>query len=469
VGVQFVARAITMALSVVTVALMARTLDPTGYGVWNGVSSYVALFGILTDLGFTIAATQRMAAEPERESEWLGALIGIRVVMSIVVIVLCGASIPFLLTSTDQSHAVAYIMTATTITTGAAALMTVFQSRLRAGLVLSFTVLQGIMWLAAVAVLAAMHGSVVAFTIAQALIIAVISVLQIRATRRFAHIAWRAGARLWRTLVKVALPLGIASVMITIYYQVDSVLLLQIAGPAEAGLYGAAYGFLSPLNFLPAAVMASFFPVLSAVYHHDPARARRLVQICAEIMAVVGLPILAGTIALSGPIIHLIYGAKFHHAAGLMPILMIAFVIICFGSLAGFLAPLLGLQWRFALYTSIGAIANVAMNLVLIPSYGAYGSAWATVSTEALTMTPMMITALWVMRLRLKLGKMLRTVILAGAMTAVMTFAAPLGLLPAGTIGVLVYLLGLFALRIVNRGELRVLLRRSEPTVEELG
>jgi O-antigen/teichoic acid export membrane protein len=257
--------------------------------------------------------------------------------------------------------------------------------------------------------------------------------------------------------------------MITIYYQVDSVLLLQIAGPAEAGLYGAAYGFLSPLNFLPAAVMASFFPVLSAVYHHDPARARRLVQICAEIMAVVGLPILAGTIALSGPIIHLIYGAKFHHAAGLMPILMIAFVIICFGSLAGFLAPLLGLQWRFALYTSIGAIANVAMNLVLIPSYGAYGSAWATVSTEALTMTPMMITALWVMRLRLKLGKMLRTVILAGAMTAVMTFAAPLGLLPAGTIGVLVYLLGLFALRIVNRGELRVLLRRSEPTVEELG
>jgi O-antigen/teichoic acid export membrane protein len=466
VGIQFLARVITMSLSVVTVALMARTLHPNGYGVWNGVGGYVGLFGILTDLGFTIAATQRMAAEPEREAEWLGALIGVRTAMSILVVMLCTASIPLLLTDTDHTHAVAYIMTATTFSTGAAALMAVFQSRLRAGLVLSFTVLQGILWLSAVALLAAAHASVVAFAVAQVIVIAIISVLQVQATRRFAHIAWRAGLRLWRTLVRVAIPLGVASVMITIYYQVDSVLLLQIAGPREAGIYGAAYGFLSPMNFLPAAVMASFFPVLSAVYSRDPARARRLVQICAEIMAVIGLPILAGTIALSQPIIHLIYGPRFNQSAQLLPILMIAFVIICFGSLAGFLAPLLGLQWRFALYTSIGAVANVILNLVLIPPYGAHGSAWATVSTEALTMLLMMSTALWALRLRLRLGKMARTVVLAATMTGAMTLAAPLGLLPAGALGVLVYTAGLFALRIVDRGELRVLMRRSDPASE---
>ncbi len=469
VGIQFVARAITMALSVVTVALMARALHPNGYGVWNGAGSYVGLFTVLTDLGFTIAATQRMAAEPEREAEWLGALIGIRITMSLIVVVLCAASIPLFLTDTDSTHTVAYIITATALATGANALMTVFQSRLRAGLVLSFTVLQGFLWLAAVASLAAANASIVAFAIAWAIVVAAISILQVLATRRFAHIAWRAGRRLWRPLVRVAIPLGVASVMITIYYQVDSVLLLQIAGAKEAGIYGAAYGFLAPMNFLPAAVMASFFPVLSAVYGHDPARARRLVQVCADIMAVIALPVLAGTIALSGPIVHLIYGPTYHESASLLPILMIAFVIICFGSLAGFLAPLLGLQWRFALYTSIGAIANVILNLVLIPSYGAHGSAWATVLTEAITMALMMGTALVTMRLALRVGKMLRTVVLAAAMTGVMVLATPLGLLPAGMIGVLVYLAGLFALRIVNRSELRVLLRRSDAPVDGVG
>ena len=179
-------------------------------------------------------------------------------------------------------------------------------------------------------------------------------------------------------------------------------------------------------------------------------------------MAVIGLPILAGTIALSGPIIHVIYGAEFNQAANLLPILMIAFVIICYGTLAGFLSALLGLQWRFALYTTIGAAANVGLNVALIPTYGAHGSAWATVATEALTMTLMMVTVLRTMRLRLGLGKILRTLALAAVMTGAMSRTAFLGLIPAGLIGVLLYAGGLFALRIVNRDELRAITRRED-------
>jgi len=323
--------------------------------------------------------------------------------------------------------------------------------------VLSLSLLQSFLWLMAVLVLYATKASVVAFTATNTVLLVGISLLQFRTTRKFAHIAWREGLRLWRPLIRLAVPLGLASVMITIYYQVDSVLLLQISGPAESGIYGAAYGFLSPLTFLPAAVMSSFFPVLSAIYLSDPERARRLVQICANAMAVIGLPILAGTIALSGPIIHHMYGTKFDRAAGLLPILMIAFVSICYGSLAGFLAPVLGLQWRAALYSTIGAVANVALNLVLIPIDGAYGSAWATVATEILTMTLMLGTALHRMRARIVPWKILRTVALAALMTGAMLLTATLGFIPAAIIGGGVYVGGLFALRIVDLGELRAL------------
>jgi PST family polysaccharide transporter len=318
-------------------------------------------------------------------------------------------------------------------------------------------VLQAFIWLALVGTLAATHASVVGFAIAYTALIALIAVLQVGATHRLAHIAWRAGKQLWRPLLRVAIPLGIAGILITIYYQVDSVLLLQIAGPREAGVYGAAYGFLSPLAFLPAAVMSSFFPVLSAVHRQDPGRVRRLVQIAADSMGVISLPILAGTIALSDQIVHLLYGSEYTSAGGLLPILMIAFVSICFGSLAGFLAPILNLQWRLAIYSGIGATANVVLNLVLIPSYGAYGSAWATVATEILTMMLMLGTSLRVLRLRIAPWRLLRTLALASAMTGVMFLAAPLGLLPAGVIGVLFYVGGLFALRIVYLEELRAL------------
>lgn len=454
---QLVARAIAMALSIVTVSLLARTLEPAGYGVWNGVSSYVGLFAVLTDLGFTIAATQRMAAEPEREAEWLGALVGVRLAVSLAVFLLCAACIPLFLSDTHHAQLVALIMTVSTLWSGTTAVMTVFQTRLRGGLVLSFTVLQAFLWLLAVAALAAANGSLVAFAVANTTVVTISCALQVGFTRRYADIAWRAGLRLWRPLVRRAIPLGLASVLITIYFQVDSVLLLEIAGAREAGVYGAAYGFLGPLLFLPAAVMSSFFPVLSAVLRPDPVRARRLVQVCADLMGVIGLSILAGAIALSGPLVHLIFGPTFARAVGLLPILMIAFVSMCFGLMAGFLAPLLDLQWRLALYSGIGAVANVVLNLLLIPSHGAYGSAWATVATELLTMALVLTTALRTLKMTLLPWKFLRTAALAAAMTGVMILTRRFGLIPAGIAGVLFYTAGLFVLRIVRPRELRAL------------
>jgi O-antigen/teichoic acid export membrane protein len=197
--------------------------------------------------------------------------------------------------------------------------------------------------------------------------------------------------------------------------------------------------------------------VLSAVHAHDPDRVRRLVQRAAELLAIISLPILAITLALSDQIVHLLFGPGYARTAQVLPILMIAFVSICFGSLAGFLAPLLNLNWRLAIYSAIGAIANVVLNVVLIPKYGALGSAWVTVVTEVLTMTLMLGTALLALRLRVKPWRLLATVLVAAVMTGAMALAAPLGLFPAGIVGGIVYVVGLFALRVIDLDELRSL------------
>jgi O-antigen/teichoic acid export membrane protein len=461
IGTQLVLRLVSMPISVVTVSLAARTLDPDGFGVWTAVGAYVAIWGVLTDLGLTTVAMQRMAAEPEREAEWLGALAGLRLTLSLGAAILCAITIPVFL---DTGHVAAWILTLTIFSSGGSALMAVFNSRLRAGLALSFSVVQSVLWLGVTVVFYVTGASVVAFAIAYVAVLAVVCTLQLRATTRHATIAWRAGRALWKPMLRVAVPLGIASILITIYYQIDAVLLLQLADAEEAGVYGAAYRFLAPLLFLPAAVMSSFFPVLSAVHAHDPARVRRLVQKAAELLAVISLPILAGTIALSDPIVDALYGDEFARTADVLPVLMIAFVSICFGSLAGFLAPLLNLNWRLAAYSALGAVANIALNIVLIPRYGALGSAWATVATELLTMGLMLGTALVALRLRVAPWRLLGTLAVAAAMTGAMLLAAPLGLIPAAILGGLLYVGGLLALRVIRIDELRALrAAKAEP------
>jgi len=447
-------RLVSMVISVATVSLTARTLDPDGFGVWTAVSAYVAIFGVLTDLGLTTVAMQKMSAEPEREAEWLGALAGMRLLLALGTAIVCAACVPIFL---DTGHGAAWVLTLTIFSSGGSALMAVFNSRLRAGLALSFGVVQSVLWLGVCIAFSLTGATVMAFAIAYVVVLAIICTLQLRATTRYARIAWRAGRRLWRPLMRVAVPLGVASVLITIYYQIDSVLLLNLSTEEETGVYGAAYRFLAPLLFLPAAVMSSFFPVLSAVHEHDPARVRRLVQRAAELMTVISLPILAGTIALSDQIVHALYGDEFARTAEVLPVLMIAFVSICFGSLAGFLAPLLNLHWRLALYSGVGAAANVGLNVWLIPRYGALGAAWVTVVTEVLTMTLMLGTALVALRLRVQPWRILATVLVAVAMTGAMELATPLGLFPAAIVGGLLYAGGLFALRVIRLDELRAL------------
>ena len=443
-------RAIGIAVALVTVPVMARTLEPDGFGVFTAGVAYVGIFGSLTSLGLNAAAVQRMAADPERESEWLGALVGTRLVLALTMTALCLASIPLIFAAEDDAQLVTLILTATIIPSATGSLMAVFQTRLRAGLPQSLTVAQNLMWLGTVVALALAGADVVGFAIGFACVAVALALLQIAATRHFVAISWHLAWSLWRPLVRLALPLGIASIMTFIYYRIDAVLLLTIAGAEEAGIYGVAYRFLDAVIFLPAIVMATMFPVLSAVFERDPDRTRRLVQRCAEVMWILTLPLFAVTLALSEPIVALLFGDAYERSAVVLPILMGALVSIGFGMLAGLLAPVLGLQWRLALYATVGALANVGLNLLLIPPYGAYGSASATLVTELLTMTLMFATALRALHMRLALGRFAGALGAAAGLFAVSTALRPVGLLPAILGGTLVYALLLAALRVVR-------------------
>jgi len=459
VGIQVGARVISIPISIVTVSLTARTLDPDGFGVWTATSAFVGIFGALTELGFTTVATQRMAAEPEREGAWLGALATARASLAVIATVICAIAVPLLLGGGSEAHVVGWIMALTILSSGPQSLMAVFQSRLRSGLPQMFQLLLAFMWLISVLALSFADAGVVGFAICYSASVATVGTLQVITTTRHGKIEWRAGRRLIAPLARAAIPLGVAALLITIYYEIDAVLLIHLSSSEEAGLYGAAYRFLSPLLFLPTAVVTSFFPVFSAIWERDPERVRRLVQIATDVMAVVSLPVLAVTVALSDQIVSLLYGPEFAASADVLPILMLAFVLICYGTLAGYLAPLLNLLWRLALYAAIGAVLNIAMNVVLIPRYGALGSAWATVATEGVTMLLMLGTAVVALRLRLSPWRIVATIVVAAAMTGVMELTSPLGLVPAGVIGLIVYVAGILGLRVIDVGDLRGLKR----------
>jgi O-antigen/teichoic acid export membrane protein len=461
--IQLIGRVVNIGLGVAAVALLARSLGPDGFGAWSTALAFVGIFGFLADLGLSRVAIQRMSAEPEREAQWLGALTGTVAVASVISVVVTLAAIPLLSNESDV-RLITAILALTLLPAAPGALLTVFDSRVRAEIRIGVMTLNSIAWLAAIVVLDLEGVDIVAFAVAFVILAFVMAGVHWGVTRRFARIALREGRRLWRPLLRVALPLGIAGVLVTIYYRVDSVLIFNIKGPEEAGVYGAAYRFLDPLHFLPTSVMAAAFPVMSAFHGRDTARVRRLIQRGIDYMVIAALAALGLAIALADPIVDTLLGPGYERTAGLLPILMLAFVFISLGYLSGYLAPIVGMQWRLAVFAAIGVVVNIGLNLALIPPYGAFGAAWATVATEAAVNFLALLVAFRALDFRPALSAPLRAVLAAAAMTGVAALLAPLGFVVALLVAVPVYVVALVLLGAIAPDEIRdLLLRRREP------
>ncbi len=459
IGIGLGGRLAAIVVSLVTLPLIARTLGPSDFGIWTAALAYVGLFASFTEFGLGNAATQKMASDPEHESEWLSALSSLRTVFALVLVAVAALGVPFVLSAGNDLRTTSFILLITIFAGGASVLMSVFQTRLRPGIPVAISMLQSLIWLGTTVGLAIADAGPVGFAIGYSAMLSVIAVVQVQVTRRYARVAWRGVRERWRGLLEIAVPIGLGGVFVTVYYKVDAVLLVELSTPEEAGVYGAAYRFLDPLVFLPGTIMAALFPVVAAVHAHDPERVVRLVRRASEAMLLLSVAGFAIALALSDRIIDLFYGAEFARAAGLLPLLMASFIPICLGTLAGFIAPVLGLRWRITIYAAIGAFLNVGLNLLLIPKHGAYGSAWATLGTESLTMTLLLGTGLARLGAGLDVRRIVAVVVSGAAMYGAAYAARPLGLVPALVLGTITFVVAVLATRAVRPQEIRSLRR----------
>ena len=200
--------------------------------------------------------------------------------------------------------------------------------------------------------------------------------------------------------MRQGLPVGIGGLLTLGYGYVDQVIVFEIAGPHDAGLYGAVYRIYERIQFLPAAIMTTLFPLFVAARDSDPARVRRLFRTTVDFLLLTSLP---ASRDLSGrrrrEITELLFGADFTDAGPALPLLMGTFVVVSLGYLTGYLIVAYNLQRRF-LAIAVGALVfNVAANLALVPSYGFMAAAWITLATEILVMT----TSMWIVCTRARL------------------------------------------------------------------
>jgi O-antigen/teichoic acid export membrane protein len=185
-----------------------------------------------------------------------------------------------------------------------------------------------------------------------------------------------AAAMLWRRGARV----GLGGVFGNVSNRIDAVLLQVLAGERVVGLYGAMYRIVNGVTAGMSAVALALYPaLLDGVRRRSLNRAARLF-IAAPLVA--GAGILIATLCGADVVAVWLYGESFAEAR---PILRALLFAAAAQSVLPFVAKALialGLERALPRGQLVAAALNVALNVLLIPGYGALGAAWATVAAD---------------------------------------------------------------------------------------
>jgi len=155
-------------------------------------------------------------------------------------------------------------------------------------------------------------------------------------------------------------------------------MLHSLVGDHVLGTYVAAVRVSELFEALPAALVATMFPLLCAAAS-DKVKFDRYLDMTYRVLIVAGTSICVAISVGAGPIIRLLYGPAFQASAPLLVFLIWSEIAVFFSAVVYNALVALDLERHLILPTLLCAAINVGLNVLLIPKFGAMGSVWASV------------------------------------------------------------------------------------------
>jgi len=462
VAVQIVGQVMNLSLGVVVTLLIVRTLGATRFGEWSTIFAVSQLVGYFASLGLAGVVVRFIAAEPAREAEWLGGYASLTAALTLPVMVIYIVVTQII--SRSYEMRVASLILALSFPGGVLSTFgTIFRMRVRNDISVAFVTANSVLWGGAVIVITGQNGHMIPLAFAFVSVLLLIQGSQALLATRMGRVRLRGSRAMWPAMMRVGFAVGAGTLLTLAYARIDQVLVFELAPHrAEAGIYAAVYRILDTSAFIPIAVMTTLFPIISAAYPTNLVRVRRLVQLVVDYLAVFSLPIFAFSVVASRPLLHLLFGPPFERGANALPVLMGAYVVICFGYVSGNLVITTDLQRRYVNYAIVGLVVNVGFNVVLIPIYGYIAAAWITLLTNLVVIIPALRSVLRKLDTRIVPWRLLRTGLAAGISGALVALLQGAGAPLVGLVAAMVvsYPVALFSLKVVDIDELRRVLRQ---------
>jgi PST family polysaccharide transporter len=373
-------RILRMTVGLLVGVWLARYLGPHAYGQFSYAVALVALFGALSTLGLDRVLVRDLVGASTARHELLGSALVLRLLGSAVAMSAAVLCVRALRPDDVTTQQLVVVVAAGMFVQALDILEFWFESRLES----RYTVVaKGAAFLAATAAKIALiliGATVIAFAWSSLLEVVLAAVGLVVAYRisgeRFAR--WRASVSCALALLKPALPLVFAGIAVSTYMKIDQIMLGEMLGDEAVGAYSAAVHLCEATYFVPGVLVASLFPVIVSSRASNKQLFLARMQRLFDLMVVFGIGLALPLSLLSPYIIQILYGDAFSAASGVLAIYAWAAIFVFLGVASSSYLLVENLTIVSLYRTTLGAVTNVGLNLLLIPRFGITGAAYAT-------------------------------------------------------------------------------------------
>ena len=211
--------------------------------------------------------------------------------------------------------------------------------------------------------------------------------------RRVAQPRLETDVRSWWPLMRVAAPLGLAGVFITILLRVDTAMLAFYKSNVVVGNYGAAYRLFEATLLVSWSVTTAVYPVFSRLTRSSDPPLSLVFERALKLVVAPTLPLAVGAVLLGDALVHAVYGSGFDQAGSALAWLSPAVILYPVAQVSAALLVAQNRQSTIAIVYGLVAAENVLANLVLIPLFSLQGAAAGASISQALLVVPLFVLA----------------------------------------------------------------------------
>lgn len=378
-GWMFFGRMFMLGISFFVGIYIARYLGPSNYGLFNYVISFVGLFGFLASFGIDGIASREIIKNHDKKDEIIGTGFYIKIGGGLLAVI--SVFIVSLFTTKDIfTLGLIWIFSWNFILQAFNVIETYFQSQVLSKKVVTAQIMSNVISTVLKVLVIVLGKGIFWLILVYVVETAIYALILLFSFRNFGnHIReWRFNKQIARSLLKDSWPLMLSSVAIGIYMKIDQVMIKNMLGNEQTGIYAVAVKLSEVWYFIPVLICSSIFPaIVKAMSVSKEFFENRMTRLYA-LMFWLSFIIASFMTIFSYPIVRILFGAPYIGAASTLQIHVWAGIGVFLGvAVSQYL--LASNLTKISFYnTLLGAIINIILNIILIPKMGINGAAVAT-------------------------------------------------------------------------------------------